>query len=111
MALELFGQQRLQGIVLSGQFRIHPLVLRDLALDLLQALEVRGTHPAVFRFPVVVGCLADAVLAADLPRLLPRLSLLQNGDDLRLGESASSHITCLKSREAYGFMVKCSMNV
>ena len=31
-----------------------------------------------------------AALAVDLPRLLPRLSLLQHCDDWRLGESAAS---------------------
>ena len=96
--------------ILPGSFRIHPLVLRALALDLLQALEFRGTHSAVFRFPLVVGRLANAVLAADLPRLLSRLGLFQNCDDLRRSLRQAHRVRpSLRPRPGSSFPIRCQI--
>lgn len=70
---------------------VHALVLRQLALDFLETLEVRGSEATVLRFPLLVRRGADAVLAA---RILDRhsgLGLVQDRDDLALGESRFLH--------------------
>ena len=54
-------------------------------------LDRLSEHGRGYASHAVVGSILNAVLVANLPRLLPRLGLLQYGDDLRLGESASSH--------------------
>jgi hypothetical protein len=52
--------------ILQRQVGIHALQLGVLRLELTQPLELRHPGAAVFRFPVVVGCRADAVLAREL---------------------------------------------
>src|SRR5690606_2655892 len=62
-----------------------------LRLELLDALELGDAESAVFALPVVVGGLADAVLAADVGDLHAGVGLLEDGHDLALGESAFLH--------------------
>lgn len=62
-----------------------------LGLDLLDALELRGTQSTVFAFPLVVGWLAYPVLATQVTDFDAAIGFFENRDDLRLGESTFFH--------------------
>src|SRR5690606_23385578 len=64
--LELFLDQVLERVVPMRELGIHPLVLAELPLELLQPLQLRRLQPAVLRLPAVVGRRADPVLPPDL---------------------------------------------
>src|SRR5690554_7976168 len=90
-ALELFLDEVLQGVVLMRELRVHPLVLAELALQLLQAFQLRRIKPPVLRLPVVVGRRANFVLAPDSLHRHAGIGFPQNRDDLRLRESRLLH--------------------
>src|SRR5215470_7831485 len=58
---------------------------------LLQPFRIAAVHPAVLRFPAVVGQLADAVLPGQLCCRQSCLALLQNRDDLFFAMSCTFH--------------------
>ncbi len=62
-----------------------------LGLNLLDALELRGTQTAVFAFRLIVGWLADAVLATQVTDFDAAIGFFEDRDDLRLGESTFFH--------------------
>ena len=92
LAPRLFFEQVPQRVVLHGQVGVHPLELRMFRLQFLDALELRDAQAAVFALPVVVGRLADAVLAAEVADLHARIGLFEDRDNLGLGESAFLHV-------------------
>ena len=53
---------------------------------------MRYGHARILVFPLVVGRLADAVLAAGLADLGSQLHLLEDGDNLAFTESAFLHV-------------------
>src|SRR5690554_3350381 len=89
--LELFLDEVLQRVVLMRELRVHPLVLAELALQLLQAFQLRRIKPPVLRLPVVVGRRANPVLAPDFLHRHAGIGFPQNRDDLRLRESRLLH--------------------
>src|SRR3974390_2376015 len=80
-------QRRLVELGLSQQL----LQLRVLGLQLLEPPCLRDRHPRVLRLPVIEGGIGDPVLATQLLALRPSLSLLQDGNDLLLGEPLRFH--------------------
>src|SRR6266566_5148186 len=67
------------------------LQLAVLVLQLSQLLGFSAVHPAVLRFPAIVGLFRDAVLPAQFRGRQPRLSLLQYRDDLLFTVSCAFH--------------------
>src|SRR5690606_32086520 len=119
-ALELFLDEVLQRVVLMRELRVHPLVLAELALQLLQAFQLRRIKPPVLRLPVVVGRRANPVLAPDFLHRHAGIGFPQHRDDLRLRESRLLHqnllvVVCQKvllskcpeEGEAYGSASVC----
>ena len=70
-ASELFLDKILERIVLAGQLSVHFHISCKLCFRLFEPLELRGTHAAVLRFPVVVRRVADAVASADVFHFFP----------------------------------------
>src|SRR5258705_7908277 len=90
-ASPLSAQDVLDRRVLERELGIHPLQLRVLGLQLPQPLQLVDRGARVLRPPMEVGRLADIVLPEDLDDRDPRLPLLQDADDLALGEPRLSH--------------------
>src|SRR5690606_31055416 len=113
--LQFFCDQVLHRGVVERQLRVHPLELGVLGLELPNPLEVGRLHAAVLRLPLVVRGDADAGLPAQILDRDAGVSLLEDRDDLGLGESGLLHGTswlgetcqkvllagCLRGGEAY----------
>ena len=76
-----------------GQHAFQPAVL---VFERPQALGLRHVHAAVFSLPFVDAGIADAVLAAQLRHRRPGRVLLQDGNDLFFGKTATLHALVLK---------------
>jgi hypothetical protein len=73
----------------SGQ---QPLELGVLGFELAQALGFRDLHAAELGAPLVKRRIAEAAIAAQLLDRHAGLGLLEEADDLFLGESALLHV-------------------
>src|SRR5262249_27575494 len=100
--------------VLQRELGIHPLQLRVLTLELLDALELGDRGARILRAPQEVGRSADAVAAQQVRHRDPRLTLLQDRDDLLLRESRLPHapsrigpgsLACRGSRDGEAYAV------
>jgi hypothetical protein len=63
-----------------------------LLLERPEPLGIRDRHPAVLGAPLVEGRRRDAVPPAELRQLRPGLVLLDDPDDLLVGETALAHL-------------------
>src|SRR5690606_16028014 len=102
-ALQFFCDQVLHRRVVQRQLRVHPLELAVLRFQLLDPLQVRRLHAPVFGLPLVVGRHADAGLAADVLDRHPGIGLLEDRDDLGLGELRLLHGTSWLGKHARKF--------
>jgi hypothetical protein len=75
--------------VYQGHISIHAHLLRKSLFHLMQPYEARGTHAAVFRFPVVVSGIRDPVFSADLFDLNASFAIVEHGDNLILRQNGS----------------------
>ena len=87
----VFSDQLLQHIALHGEIDIHPLELGALRFEFLDTLQFGGAHPSILALPVVIGRLADAVLAAHIRHFHSGVGPLEDRHNLSLGESAFLH--------------------
>lgn len=70
-------------------------------LKILHLFDIRGFHPAVLCFPVVVRGLRYSRFAADIFDGASGFDGFQNGDDLVLSESGFSHGDLLEGYNQY----------
>src|SRR5690606_16295299 len=115
-ALQFFCDQVLHRRVVERQLGVHPLEPGVLGFQVLDPPQLRGLQAPVLRFPLVVGRHADAGLPADVLDRHAGVGLLEDRDDLGLGETGLLHATswlgktcqkvllmgCLRIGEAYG---------
>jgi hypothetical protein len=59
--------------------------------EVFQPLDIGGLQAPLLGFPLIVRCGTDAVAPSDLVDGAPRIRLLENADDLRLGELRLAH--------------------
>src|SRR5690606_2719477 len=97
------------------QLGVHPLEPGVLRFQVLDTPQLGGLQAAVLRLPLVVGRNADAGLPADVLDRHAGVGLLEDRDDLGLGETGLLHGTswlgktcqkvllmgCLRIGEAY----------
>src|SRR5690606_7059595 len=102
-ALQFFCNQVLHRRVVQRQLRVHPLELAVLRFQFLDPPQVRRLHAAVLGLPLVVGRHADAGLAADVLDRHPGIGLLEDRDDLGLGELRLLHGTSWLGKHARKF--------
>ena len=76
-ALEPFCDQILHRCVFKCELRVHPFELGVLRLKFSVALQIRGVHATVFRFPFVVGRIGYAMFATHLFDLHARTPVTQ----------------------------------
>src|SRR5690606_9845153 len=102
--------------VVERQLGVHPLEPGVLRFQVLDTPQLGGLQAAVLRLPLVVGRNADAGLPADVLDRHAGVGLLEDRDDLGLGETGLLHGTswlgktcqkvllmgCLRIGEAYG---------
>lgn len=89
---ELSLDDILELAVHQRQLRVHALELRVLVLQLSQLRQARHVHAGEAALALVVGRLADAVLAARLANLAAKLDLLEDRNDLAVSESGFLHV-------------------
>src|SRR5574343_109226 len=77
--------------------RIHPFETAVLGFQLFDALELVGRHPGIFGLPLVIGGIADPVLAADLCHRQSGFTFAQDRNDLTLREFRLPHRSFLQS--------------
>jgi hypothetical protein len=87
MALPLFCQGLGHDFGLEALFGIHLLEPAVLVLQLLHAGHEGSVHAAELGTPLVERGVADAVLTAQLRDGRADFGLLEDGDDLAIGES------------------------
>src|SRR5690606_793483 len=92
-ALQFFCDQILHRRVVERHLRVHALESGVLGLQLLDPLQVRCLHAAVLGLPLVVRGRTDAGLPADVLDRDAGVGLLEDRDDLGLGESGLLHGT------------------
>src|SRR6266849_9558901 len=90
-ALEVFSHEILQRRVVQHLLGQQLLQTPVLILQCTQPPRVGHVQPAVFCFPLVERCPADAMAAAQVFGLRPRLVLLQHPNDLLFREPALPH--------------------
>ena len=83
-ALQSSAQDIPDGGVLQRERGIHPLQLHVLRLEFLQPLELGDARARVLRPPVEIRRAADAVLPHQIGDRDPRLTFLQDANDLTL---------------------------
>ena len=91
-----------QAGVLSAVLVISPQALVKNLNEITHLLGVPNIHPAVRRFPGVVGRLADPVLPAQVRDLPTGLDPLEQADDLFLAKSALAHLVPLWQAQGTG---------
>src|SRR5882724_8836527 len=82
----LFSDELLQGLVIQGEVRDQTLEPAILVLERAQPPGLVHLEPGVLGLPTVKRLLADGVAPAKIGALRPGLGLLQDPDDLLLGE-------------------------
>ena len=80
--LQVSIQDVLDGSILEGQIRVHPLQLPVFGLALLHAPDLGNARARVLRQPVEIRRATDAVLAPQVRERDPRLAFLQDANDL-----------------------------
>jgi ubiquinone/menaquinone biosynthesis C-methylase UbiE len=91
-ALEVSLGDDFERIVLKGHVRDNPFETAIFVLEGLHLGHIADFHAAKLRFPFVKRCGADAVLAAELVGVRAGVGLLDDTDDLRLGEPGLTHL-------------------
>src|SRR5690606_8959570 len=114
-SLQFFCDQILHRGVVERQLGVHPLEPGVLRFQVLDTPQLGGLQAAVLRLPLVVGRNPDAGLPADVLDRHAGVGLLEDRDDLGLGETGLLHGTswlgktcqkvllmgCLRIGEAY----------
>src|SRR5690606_10054377 len=85
------------------QLRVHPLEPGVLGFQILDPTQLRGLQAAVLRLPLVVRRHADAGLPADVLDRHSSVGLLEDRDDLGLGETGLLHGTSWLGKHARKF--------
>src|SRR5512138_2052898 len=106
-ALQFFCDQVLHRRVVQRQLGVHALEAAVLGLQLLDPLQVRGVHAAVFRLPLVVRRRANAGLPAQVLDRHPGITLLEDRDDLGLAELRLLHGTSWLERCQKALLLGC----
>lgn len=71
----------------QAQVCIHALKSGIFGLKLFDASQLADAESAILGFPVVEGCVADAMLATDVSDLQSLLLFVEDRDDLGFAES------------------------
>ena len=87
MALQLSLKRLLAKLCLNPFFSVHLLQAGVFSLQLFQALHQRSIHTAVFGTPLINQRRAYTVLARQVGDRNTRLMLLQDRQNLAVGES------------------------
>src|SRR5215210_1471184 len=87
----VFSEKVFQDLVVEGLLSDQPFEPSVLVFQNFQPRRLASFQPAILLLPARASLLADAVLAAERRRCCPRFVLLQDADDLLLGEPGPAH--------------------
>ena len=87
MGLPLSADNILQRSVIEHGLNEQTFEFAVLAFERLEVLRIRDRHAAEFGLPVVISCIADTVLAAEVGDLSTGFCFLQDPNDLLFCES------------------------